>query len=188
MKYTTSVKPEKIATTLDVMTLCDPSAIKLSSTVITECGKIYEIDIVNDKKSFSVNYENKSRFIQSIIFTVEVFDQDKNSLGIKEVRSEVPTAKPIIELEVNGTVTKQVGIGPIQNRVCTQTQQLDFIRYTMSPYDPFNPISLPICWPGELLCNKSNPPTYCKITGGVSSDDLCLKTQKFENGKCVSKE
>ncbi len=188
VKYEVKVQPVDEARSMEVLLICDPSAVRVNSTNIKECGEFVTIRPINNgRKSVTISYENKTRIIQPIVFSVEVFDINGNSMGTAEVRNEVSVAKPVIQLDINNTITSQYGTLPLQSRSCTRAEQLEFIRYTMSPYDPLNPVSLPVCWPGELMCNRTNPPTYCNITGGPSSDELCLLSQKFLNGKCVPK-
>lgn len=186
MKYEVNIQPVNGASYLEVVAVCDPSALTLTSSYVKECGEVYVVKpVVKGRKTISIIYKNNSRIIQSVTFGIEAFDANKKSLGLAELSGEVPSEKPVINLNINGSTESQIGIGPIKNQVCSRNQQLDFIRYTMTPYDPLQPVSLPICYPGELLCDSSYPPTYCKITLGPSSDDLCIKSQKFVNGKCV---
>jgi peptidoglycan hydrolase-like protein with peptidoglycan-binding domain len=186
LKYELKVYPPKAASYMEVVALCDPSSINLISSHIKECGKTYEIgSIKKGKKSFNLTYQNKSSRMQSVNFALEVFDEYGQSLGVTNEVSEVPGAKPVVKIEIGDQTVSQFGVGSITTRQCTRDQQLEFIRYNMSPYDPENPVSLPICWPGELLCNRSNPPTFCRIVDGPNSDDLCMSSQQFLNGKCV---
>ncbi len=123
--------------------------------------------------------------MHSVTFAVEVFDEAGLSMGVDSVVTEIPGAKPVVKIQIGDQTVSQFGVGSITTRQCSTAQQLDFIRYNMSPYDPENPVALPICWPGELLCNRSNPPTFCRIVNGPDSDDLCSADQQFLNGKCV---
>jgi peptidoglycan hydrolase-like protein with peptidoglycan-binding domain len=186
LKYELKVYPSKGASYMEVVALCDPSSINLISSRIKECGKTYEISpIRKGQKSFNLTYQNKSSRMQSVNMAIEVFDEYGQSLGVTNEVTEVPGAKPVVKIEIGNQTFSQFGVGSITTRQCTRDQQLEFIRYSMSPYDPENPVSLPICWPGELLCNRSNPPTFCRIVDGPNSDDLCMSSQQFLNGKCV---
>ena len=188
MRYQVYVDPPESANYLEGVILCDPSAVDIQSKDAEECGKIFRIDSIRKgKRSINIDFKNKSRFPQSIVFALEVFDKDKNTVGFVEKPKELIAPKPVINLNIDNDTITQYGSASFQTKNCGWDEGLDFIRYTMTPYSPTNPISLPICFPGELLCNKGNPPTYCKITGGPSSDDLCFSDQKFENGKCVTK-
>lgn len=186
VQYEVRAYPPKSASYLEVVALCDPSAISLASSKFEECGEVYKISSINKgRRNIKLTYQNKSSRLESVNFAVEVFNESGLSLGVDNVVTEIPGAKPVVRIEVGDQTVSQFGVGSITNRQCTRAQQLDFIRYSMSPYDPENPVSLPICWPGELLCNRSNPPTFCRIVNGPTSDDLCATGQQFLNGKCV---
>lgn len=187
-QYEVRVYPPKAAESLEIMMLCDPSAININSSKYTDCGEVYEIDSIRKgRKNIKLTYQNESSRMHSVTFAVEAFDEMGLSLGSATEIIEVPGKKPVVKIEIGDQTVSQFGVGSITTRLCTRAQQLDFIRYNMSPYDPENPVALPICWPGELLCNRSNPPTFCRIVNGPSSDDLCATGQQFLNGKCVPK-
>lgn len=188
LKYEVFIDPPESASYFEVVLICDPSALDMKSKDIKECGKIFRIgSIRKGRKAINVDFINKSKFPQPIIFAVEVFDENKKSVGFVEKQREVIAAKPVIKFEVGDTTVSQYESGFIQSRNCSWDERLDFIRYTMTPYSPTNTVSLPVCWPGELLCTRGNPPDFCEITGGPSSNDLCSSSQKFVNGKCIAK-
>ncbi len=186
VQYEIRAYPPKNASYVEIVALCDPSAIKLNSSKYTECGEVYKVDSVKKgKKNIKITYQNESSRMHSVTFAVEVFDEAGLSMGVDSVVTEIPGAKPVVKIQIGDQTVSQFGVGSITTRQCSTAQQLDFIRYNMSPYDPENPVALPICWPGELLCNRSNPPTFCRIVNGPDSDDLCSADQQFLNGKCV---
>jgi peptidoglycan hydrolase-like protein with peptidoglycan-binding domain len=189
LRYNLVATPKELASYLEGVILCDPSALTLVSKDIKKCGQTFIFDpIKNGKKSFSISFQNSSRSDQPVTFAVEVFNTLRESIGMAEVFSEVPALKPTIKLDVNNRSVNQAISGSSQGKKCTYAEQLDFIRYVMTPFKPTNEVSLPICYPGELLCNKTNPPTFCKITDGPTSDDLCLKSQVFFEGRCVPRQ
>lgn len=188
VRYEVNVKPENDASYIEVILVCDPSAVKFTYSKITECGKPFIIEpLIRGRKSMTIAFKNTSRVAQPIAMGVEVFDINNKSLGTAEMTNIVPVSTPVIKLDYDNNKTTQL-TSSFKSRSCSRNEQIDFIRYHMSPYNPTDPISLPICWPGELLCDRKYPHAYCKITGGPSSDDLCIKSQKFVNGKCVPRE
>lgn len=189
IRYDVVGTPKELARYLEGFILCDSSSLSVSSKDIKKCGDTFIIDPIKDgKKSFSVQFDNSSRFEQSVTFAVEVFNELKESIGISSVKHQIPAEKPIIKLDVNNNIVNQRGSASLRSRNCSFVEQLDFLRYTMSPYNPNLPVSLPVCWPGEILCNQSNPPTYCRIKDGPNSDDLCPLSQIFFEGRCVPRQ
>lgn len=187
LRYDVLATPKELASYLEGVILCDPSALTLTSKDIKKCGQTFIFDpIKNGKKSFSISFQNSSRSDQPVTFAVEVFNNLRESIGMAEVFAEVPAFRPTLKLDINNTSIRQTGTA--QGNKCSYAEQLDFIRYVMTPFKPVNNITLPVCYPGELLCNKTNPPTFCRIVDGPTSEDLCLNSQVFFEGRCVPKQ
>ncbi|MBP9763250.1 MAG: peptidoglycan-binding protein [Candidatus Pacebacteria bacterium] len=187
-KYNIRIEPKNDVSLFEAMLVCDPLAVEVKARDVKTCGKLFEFKpSVNGTKALNILYKNLSSFTQPVVLAVEAFDSLQKSLGTAEIRKEVLAAKPSFKFNESSKSLIYNGSVSQASENCGRQEQLDFIRYTMTPYDPLNQIFLPDCWPGELLCNKFYPPTYCEITGGPSSDDLCSSRQKFENGRCVAR-
>lgn len=189
VRYSIRTIPKDILKSLSVIVLCDPSGIEMRSNFIKKCGEFYEVDeIKNGKKSFIVKYKNVSSAFQNIIFASELFNELKQIIGTEEMVTKIDPANSVIKVNINGNESNRVVAPSLRSRNCNVQEQLEFIRYTMTPFNPTTPVSLPVCWPGDLRCNRSNPPTFCEIIDGPSSDDLCLDNQVFINGRCELRE
>lgn len=191
LRYDALATPKEIVSYLEGVVLCNPVAVNITSNLIKGCGEFFEVNpMKNGKKSFSVHFKNSTRANQRVVFAIEVFNQLKESLGIAQIDAQIPAKKPVVKLELNKQSLNQYGSVSLSSKQCSHAEQLDFIRYTMTPYDAErnDNISLPVCWPGELLCNRANPPTFCRIVDGPTSDDLCPPSQIFFKGECVPRE
>jgi peptidoglycan hydrolase-like protein with peptidoglycan-binding domain len=190
IRYTIRVEPIFAARDIKIVMVCDPVFMKFNHLNFNECGKIFDASpIVSGRKSFVMFYRNTSRIPQPVVFAAEVFDEFGKSLGLVETTHVVKPAEPVIKLDLVDNSLSQSGMTPLfQGRICSREDQLEFIRYYMTPYNPANPVRLPVCWPGELLCNNTFPPTFCQITNGPNSDDLCISSQRFVDGRCVPRQ
>lgn len=181
--------PKDLPSYLEGVLLCNPTVLKLTSSSFKNCGETFEVNpIKNGKKSFGITFDNSSRYAQSVTFAIEMFNNLKESIGSDQVDLEIPGKKPKIKLEINNQSTTQSVSLPLGGKICSFSEQLDFLRYTMTPSNSQLNVSLPTCWPGEILCNKSNPPTFCRIVDGPDSDDLCPVSQRFIEGKCIPRQ
>lgn len=122
---------------------------------------------------------------QPVSLAVEALNSFGQRLGFAEKTHTLEPALPTFNINANTNTATYSGSNLPDNKICGRQEQLEFIRYVMSTYDPQRPVYLPHCYPGELLCNKSYPPTYCQITDGPTSNDLCSGGKIYRNGACV---
>lgn len=187
-RYEIKLEPKDEVEVFEIIIVCDPTAVEIKGRDINKCGEFVEYESTpRGTKSLSIKYKNISILRQPVIFAVTALGLDDKNLGSTEIRHLFTPAKPRIDISSDGTTGILSGSDLPENRLCNRQEQLEFIRHTMTPYDPLNPIYLPVCWPGDLMCNRAYPPTYCEIIDGPTSDDLCAEGLEFINGQCVIK-
>lgn len=185
-KYSAKLEPKTSVSTFSYVLTCDGSAIEVGARDFRQCGDVVDFDVEKrGAKGFTLILKNLSRMNQPISIAVEALNSFGQRLGFAEKTHTLEPALPTFNINANTNTATYSGSNLPDNRICGRQEQLEFIRYVMSTYDPHNPVYLPHCYPGELLCNKSYPPTYCQITNGPTSNDLCSGGKIYRNGACV---
>jgi peptidoglycan hydrolase-like protein with peptidoglycan-binding domain len=188
VKYFTVLKPKDGVASFEYALDCDENSVEIQSRDFLKCGDIINFRVEKrGKKSFTLVYKNLSRMSQKVTMMVEALNSLGEVLGFGEDSRDLEPSDPTFSIDPDSGTATYSGTNLPENRICNIKEQREFIRYVMTTYDPQNPVYLPNCYPGELMCNTSYPPTNCYVVDGASSDDLCTSRQQFLNGACVDR-
>ncbi|MFA7193751.1 MAG: peptidoglycan-binding domain-containing protein [Candidatus Paceibacterota bacterium] len=187
-RYDIKIEPRDEIEVFEIVVICDPTAVTLDARDVKKCGDFVDYkSTTRGTKALNIKYKNISVVQQPIIFAVTALDEDERNLGSAEVRDILTSAvpRPSVNPNTGESIFSESSLP--ESRNCNRQEQLEYIRNRMSPYNPLVPVHLPSCYPGNLVCNRAYPPTYCQITDGPSSDDLCASGMQFLNGQCIVK-
>lgn len=190
-RYDMSILPDDDISYFKLRLVCAYGLVTTNRDDLVNCGDTLILRAPKSgKKSIKIGFTNTSKVFQTIGLGVEAFDENDRLLDFAETINELSVTKPVTYISQTNKEGVEVKYGIPEPRNCDPGEQLQFIKYTMTvTQDPQNPIIPPNCWPGDIMCNTaiSYPPTYCRITNGPSSDDLCPLSERFFNGKCIKR-
>lgn len=185
-RYEIAIEPKTEVEVFEIIIVCDPTAVEIKGRGINKCGEFIDYQpSASGGKTLSIKYKNISVLSQPVIFAVTALDANDGNLGSAENRKVLTPAKPKSSTNSNTGESLLSETSLPVSRNCNKPEQLEYIRERMTPYNPAVEISLPSCYPGNLVCNRAYPPTFCQITDGPTSDDLCVAGMQFLNGQCV---